>query len=166
MKNRVYKIKDKILVQGNENELTKDEVLVKEENGSVVLKERVNGEVKDIVVKGGSDTPTATLILNGEVTVGAAQQVAEWAISISEEIRNQINSSTMPILIKGVIINEVMGTVNYEINLLRNILMVLEDITFPTYSGSFTIQRDGQSLSLAAIVVPTETGKLQIITCG
>lgn len=50
MKNRIYKIKDKILVQGNENELTENEVLVKEENGSVVLKERVNDEVKDIVV--------------------------------------------------------------------------------------------------------------------
>lgn len=48
MKNRVYKIKDKILVQGNENELTENEVLVKEENGSVILKERVNGEIKSI----------------------------------------------------------------------------------------------------------------------
>jgi hypothetical protein len=57
MKNRVYKIKDKILVQGNENELTKNEILVKEENDSVVLKERVNGEVKDIVVKGGASEP-------------------------------------------------------------------------------------------------------------
>lgn len=55
MKNRVYKIKDKILVRGNENELTKDEILVKEENDSVVLKERVNGQVKDIVVKGGGE---------------------------------------------------------------------------------------------------------------
>lgn len=55
MKNRVYKIKDKILVRGNENELTKDEVLVKEENGSVVLKERVNGEVINVVVGGGSN---------------------------------------------------------------------------------------------------------------
>lgn len=52
MKNRVYKIKDKILVQGNENKLTENEVLVKEENGSVILKERVNGEIKSIA--GGS----------------------------------------------------------------------------------------------------------------
>jgi hypothetical protein len=52
MKNRVYKIKDKILVQGNENELTENEVLVKEQNGSVILKERVNGEIKSIA--GGS----------------------------------------------------------------------------------------------------------------
>ena len=56
MKKRVYKIKDKILVQGDENLLTEDEVLVKEENGSVLLKERVNGEVKDIV--GGGSTST------------------------------------------------------------------------------------------------------------
>lgn len=48
MKNRVYKIKDKILVQGNENELTENEVLIKEQNGSIILKERVNGEVKNI----------------------------------------------------------------------------------------------------------------------
>lgn len=47
-KNRIYKIKDKILVRGNENKLTEDEILVKEENGSVVLKERVNGEVKSV----------------------------------------------------------------------------------------------------------------------
>ena len=53
MKKRVYKIKDKILVQGDENLLTEDEVLVKEENGSVVLKERVNGEVINIVTGGG-----------------------------------------------------------------------------------------------------------------
>lgn len=165
MKNRVYKIKDKILVRGNENELTKDEVLVKEENGSIVLKERVNGEVKDIVVK-GNDTPTATLTVDGELTMGAAQQVVEWAIPISEEIRNQINSSTMPILIKGVITNEQMGIVNYEINLLRNIPIVLGGITHPTYIGVFTMTKDGQSNSLAAIVVTTETGKLQIITGG
>lgn len=54
MKKRVYKIKDKILVQGDENLLNEDEVLVKEENDSVILKERVNGNVKDIVVKGGA----------------------------------------------------------------------------------------------------------------
>ena len=54
MKNRIYKIKDKILVRGNENELTEDEVLVKEENGSVVLKERVNGEVINVVVGGAT----------------------------------------------------------------------------------------------------------------
>lgn len=53
MKNRIYKIKDKILVQGNENKLTENEILVKEENGYVVLKERVNGEVKSIA--GGSE---------------------------------------------------------------------------------------------------------------
>ena len=51
MKKRIYTINNKILVKGNENELTKDEVLVKEENGSVVLKERVNGKVVNIVTK-------------------------------------------------------------------------------------------------------------------
>ena len=40
MKNRIYKIKDKILVQGDENLLKENEILVKEENDSVVLKER------------------------------------------------------------------------------------------------------------------------------
>ena len=54
MKKRVYKIKDKILVQGDENLLTEDEVLVKEENGSVLLKERINGEIKNVVADGGS----------------------------------------------------------------------------------------------------------------
>jgi hypothetical protein len=61
MKNRIYKIKDKILVRGNENELTKDEVLVKEENGSVVLKERVNGQVRSIA--GGSESNSNFLVL-------------------------------------------------------------------------------------------------------
>jgi hypothetical protein len=54
MKNRVYKIKDKILVRGNENELTKDEVLVKEENGSILLKERVNGQIINVVLNNRS----------------------------------------------------------------------------------------------------------------
>ena len=34
MKKRINRIKDKIFVQGNENELTENEILVKEENDS------------------------------------------------------------------------------------------------------------------------------------
>ena len=75
MKKRVYKIKNKILVQSNENELTEDEILVKEENGSVLLKERVNGEVFNIVVKGGNPTPT-------EVSVNASSET----LSISTNV--------------------------------------------------------------------------------
>lgn len=63
MKNRIYKIKDKILVQGNENKLTENEILVKEENGSVVLKERVNGEVKSIA--GGGNLITKNVTIGG-----------------------------------------------------------------------------------------------------
>ena len=61
MKNRIYKIKDKILVQGDENLLKENEVLVKEENDSVVLKERVNGEVKSIA--GSSESNSNFLVL-------------------------------------------------------------------------------------------------------
>lgn len=66
-KNRIYKIKDKILVQGNENKLTENEILVKEENGSIVLKERVNGEVKSIAGSSGKNQlPIFSVQLNGD----------------------------------------------------------------------------------------------------
>lgn len=39
-------------------------------------------KVFNIVVQGGSDTPTATLTVDGEFTMGAAQQAVEWAITI------------------------------------------------------------------------------------
>ena len=80
MKNRIYKIKDKILVRGNENELTKYEVLVKEENGSVVLKERVNGEVKSIA--GGSSTSNFTL----DVSQGGGESSIESTLYFFPEI--------------------------------------------------------------------------------
>lgn len=98
MKNRIYKIKDKILVQGNENELTKDEVLVKEENGSVVLKERVNGEVKDIVIKGGNST-TTEINVSSNSTLGQSETFAPFLYQLSEEEKNEIINATMPIVI-------------------------------------------------------------------
>lgn len=103
MKKRVYKIKDKILVRGNENELTEDEVLVKEENGSVVLKERVNGEVKGIVVKGNN-------LSKEPITVQATQAevlgiLSFQAITISLQTADYDN-----------IINNKTAVINFELD--------------------------------------------------
>lgn len=91
-KNRIYKIKDKILVQGNENELTENELLVKEENDSVVLKERVNGEVKSI--SGGNikiyDMTNFKFINEDAITSNPSGVITYSGIDLSEyeQIKN------------------------------------------------------------------------------
>lgn len=52
MKRKVGKLFNKPIVQGNENVLSSNEILVEQKGNTFSLKERVNGEIKE--VSGGS----------------------------------------------------------------------------------------------------------------
>lgn len=55
MKKRLYKVKNKILVQCNEEELLEHEILIKQDTSKISLKERINGKIVDITNGGTSD---------------------------------------------------------------------------------------------------------------
>lgn len=58
-KQKIKTINGKRLVVGNVNELTNNEILVEQKGDSISLKERVNGEIKELSSNsGGSDTPS------------------------------------------------------------------------------------------------------------
>lgn len=58
-KQKIKTINGKRLVVGNVNELTNNEILVEQKGDTISLKERVNGEIKELSGNsGGSDTPS------------------------------------------------------------------------------------------------------------
>jgi hypothetical protein len=63
MKKRIFTVKDKILVKGDENKLNNNEILVEDEGTLLVLKERVNGKIKTI-------SKSSKEALNLQVTTG------------------------------------------------------------------------------------------------
>lgn len=63
MKKRIFTVKDKILVKGDENKLNNNEILVEDEGALLVLKERVNGKIKTI-------SKSSKEALNLQVTTG------------------------------------------------------------------------------------------------
>lgn len=48
MKRKVGELFNKPIVQGNENELSSNEILVEQKGNTFILKERVNGEIKEV----------------------------------------------------------------------------------------------------------------------
>ena len=71
MKNRIYKIKDKILVQGDENLLKENEVLVKEFDKNVQLKTLQDGKIINLTNNKFYTNLSTTLNNSYEVPVEA-----------------------------------------------------------------------------------------------
>lgn len=63
MKKRLYRVKNKILVQCNEEELLEHEILVKQDTSKISLKERINGKIVDITNGGTSDLSKVEYVL-------------------------------------------------------------------------------------------------------
>lgn len=70
MKRKVGELFNKPIVQGNENVLSSNEILVKRKGNTLSLKERVNGEIKEVSGGGGVDSSSKTFIQYFKVPKG------------------------------------------------------------------------------------------------
>lgn len=70
MKRKVGELFNKPIVQGNENVLLPNEILVERKGNTLSLKERVNGEIKEVSGGGGADSSSKTFIQYFKVPKG------------------------------------------------------------------------------------------------
>lgn len=70
MKRKVGELFNKPIVQGNENVLSSNEILVEQKGNTFSLKERVNGEIKEVSGGGGVDSSSKNFIQYFKVSKG------------------------------------------------------------------------------------------------
>lgn len=90
MKRKIDKIKNKRLVMGDINNLSSNEILVEQKGDTISLKERVNGEIKE--VSGGSNEGGSLnleyLDLNGLENENYFPGLLQASVSIKAKISN------------------------------------------------------------------------------
>lgn len=97
MKKRIYKINNKNLVTGNPNEVTENEILVKENNdGTVELSHRNNGTLETLG-SGGNSTPKIETDIRIEGTIeGGDKTITCTQLSNFIDINNISSLDDLP----------------------------------------------------------------------
>ena len=134
MKKRIYKIKGKNLVVGDPNELSENELLVKENNdGTVELSHRNNGTLETLG-NGGSGGSEPEYVDLGVLSKGTTKEIGvatTWEIPINEEQFSVVKDADVNVKFSTILpFNQGLGEVTVKMSFLN------KNDAFISYVGS------------------------------